>query len=137
MGIIRGKLRNVELSTDGATWQTMTAPRTVYPSTVQQIAAVRRHYPGLPRQVAARLLRRARRMGRPPTVPSVVITWCNPSPLTLADLKQTWEKLRTVRQFFVFSAYEIPARLLQSDGSQNAPAERSLLGYPMRLRGDS
>ena len=106
----------------------------------ERAARVRRDYPGLTRTAAARLLR-----ARGAVVYEMQVRWNHPIPLREPlgelggflipeDVQPGAERL--LAQAAIGMAFRMPARLLPPEGPQNAPAQRELLGLPVRVVDD-
>lgn len=106
----------------------------------ERVGRVRRAYPGISRASAARLIRRKRSV-----VYEMQLRWDHPLPMRAPvgdgggfiipeDVQGPTERLRAAAE--IGMAFGMPARLLAPDGPQNAPAQRELLGLPVKVVND-
>lgn len=106
----------------------------------ERTARVRRAYPGLTRAACARLIRR-----KGDVVFETQVRWDHPIPrpapgellggFVIPEDVQIGAK-RMEAQAAIGMAFGMPARLLAPTGEQNAPAQRELLGLPVRVVDD-
>jgi hypothetical protein len=103
----------------------------------ERVGRLRRDYPGMPRAAAARLLR-----ARGAVVYETRVSWHHPIPLRAPvgelggflipeEIQIGAERMRAAAE--IGAAFRMPARLLAPEGEQNAPAQRDLLGLPVKV----
>lgn len=105
----------------------------------ERVGRLRRDYPGMPRAAAARLLR-----ARGAVVYETRVAWRHPIPLRAPvgelggflipeELQTGVERLLALVEEHDSVFMPLPARLLSPEGEQNAPAQRDLLGLPVKV----